>query len=81
MYPIEQHPILDIPLAEIARFSDAERRQYEASQRECWDYTSTIETAERKGVLKTASKMKSDGMQAELISKYTGLSLEDIETL
>jgi predicted transposase/invertase (TIGR01784 family) len=26
-----------------------ERRQYEASQKEYWDYTSTLETAELKG--------------------------------
>ena len=38
--------------AEIAKYSDAERRQYEASQKEYWDYTSTLETAERKGALK-----------------------------
>ena len=38
--------------AEIAKYSDAERRQYEASQKEYWDYTSTLETAERKGEVK-----------------------------
>ncbi len=38
--------------AKIAKYSDAERRQYEASQKEYWDYTSTLETAELKGVRK-----------------------------
>ena len=36
--------------AEIAKYSEAERRQYEASQKEYWDYTSTLETAQRKGL-------------------------------
>ena len=35
--------------AEIAKYSVEERRQYEASQKEYWDYTSTLETAELKG--------------------------------
>ena len=65
--------------------SDAERRQYEASQKEYWDYTSTLETAERKGVQKekieTARKMKADGMSTELIAKYTGLTAEEIISL
>ena len=67
--------------AEIARYSETERRQYEASQKEYWDYTSTLETAERKGVLRIARNMKSDGVSAETIVKYTGLSTEEIESL
>jgi hypothetical protein len=31
--------------------------------------------------VEAASKMKSDGMPTELISKYTGLSIEEIEAL
>jgi len=38
-------------------YSDAERRQYEASQKEYWDYTSTLETAERKGEVKKKLKL------------------------
>ena len=74
--------------AEIARYSEAERRQYEASQKEYWDYTSTLETAERKGEIKgdkkgrmeIARKMKADGMPNELIAKYTGLSVDEIDS-
>lgn len=71
--------------AEIAKYSEAERRQYEASQKEYWDYTSTMETAilkgEKKNARETALKMKDDGMSEDLIAKYTGLSLEEIEVL
>lgn len=71
--------------AEIAKYSEAERRQYEASQKEYWDYTSTMETAilkgEKQNARETALKMKDDGMPEDLIAKYTGLSLEEIEVL
>ena len=71
--------------AEIAKYSDAERRQYETSLKEYWDYTSTLETAERKGEKKgqidAARKMKVDGMAVELIVKYTGLTVEEIDGL
>jgi predicted transposase/invertase (TIGR01784 family) len=71
--------------AEISKYSDAERRQYETSLKEYWDYTSTLETAEKKGEKKgqiaTARKMKVDGMAVELIVKYTGLTTEEVESL
>ena len=35
--------------AEIARYNPTERRQYEESRKEYWDYTSTLQTAEKKG--------------------------------
>ena len=69
----------------VAKYSDAERRQYETSLKEYWDYTSTLETAERKGMLKekveTARKMKADGFVVDLIAKYTGLNTEEILSL
>ena len=71
--------------AEIARYSETERRQYEESKKVFWDNYSVMKTATekgiRKGVLEIAHKMKADGMTAELISKYTDLSIEEIETL
>ena len=71
--------------AEIAKYSEAERRQYEASQKEYWDYTSTLETAEqkgeRKGKIEIACKMKADGLPNEVIAKYTGLSVDEIAEL
>ena len=83
--------------AEIAKYSVEERRQYEASQKEYWDYTSTLETAElkgekkgeKKGLIKgekkkaidVAKKMKTDGLPVEMIAKYTELPPEQIEKL
>ena len=71
--------------AEIARYSETERRQYEESKKVFWDNFSVLKTAEKKGIRKgtceTAYKMKADGMSTDLIAKYTGLSIEEIETL
>ena len=99
--------------AEIAQYDEKERRQYESSLKEYWDYTSIMDTAyikgEKAGMEKgmeagmekgraegmekgraegekskatdTARRMKADGMTAELIAKYTGLSAEEIERL
>ena len=71
--------------AEIARYSETERRQYEESKKVFWDNYSVLKTARekgmREGVLDIAHKMKADGMTAELISKYTGLSIEEVEKL
>lgn len=47
--------------AEIAKYSDAERRQYESSLKEYWDYTSTLETAERKGEKKGREEGRAEG--------------------
>lgn len=78
---------------EINKDSDAERRQYEASQKEYWDYTSTLETAERKGEQKgiqqgiqqekidTAQRMKSKGFSVEDISEIAGLTIDEIKEL
>ena len=75
--------------AEIARYSETERRQYEESKKVFWDNYSVLKTAREKGMhegvlkekIETARKMKADGMTAELISKYTGLSIEEVEKL
>ena len=83
--------------AEIAQYNDDERRIYEASLKEYWDYTSSMDTAYMKGERKgreegreegraegqadTARKMKADGMSPELIAKYTGLTAEEIDKL
>ena len=75
--------------AEIAKYSDAERRQYEASQKEYWDYTSTLETAERKGEVKGALKEKEEtvhrlmamGLTIEQIAQGTNMSIDDVKRL
>ena len=75
--------------AEIARFTPQDAREYEESVKIYRDLTNVVNTAERKGRAEgraeekfdTARRMKSDGVPAELIEKYTGLSAEDIEKL
>ena len=79
--------------AEIARFTPQERREYEESIKDYWDYYSTMTTSYNKGIAKgiaegkdeanreNARRMKADGMTLELISKYTSLSKEEIEDL
>ena len=83
--------------AEIAKYDEVERRQYEASLKEYWDYTSTLETAERKGEIRgraegraeghkaakyeDALKMKAKGYAVEDIAEITGLTVEEIKEL
>ncbi|MBR6919933.1 MAG: PD-(D/E)XK nuclease family transposase, partial [Bacteroidales bacterium] len=71
--------------AEIARYTDDERWQYEESKKVFWDNYSVMETAEMKGsdsrAKKIARRMKNDGMSVELIAKYTGLTAEEIGKL
>ena len=61
------------------------RRGYEDSVKAYRDINNAINTAKKEAKaeekIETARKMKSDGMSAELISKYTGLTIDEIETL
>ena len=74
---------------EIAKYSEAERRQYEASQKEYWDYTSTLETAERKGevigVLKekaeTVHRLQTMGLTLEQIAQGVDISIDEVQKI
>lgn len=71
--------------AEIAKYTTEERREYEASVKNYWDYFSTMKTAAQNAsnsrAIEIAREMKKDGMSSTLIAKYTGLSIEQIEAL
>ncbi len=79
--------------AEIARFTPEERRGYEDSVKVYRDINNAIKTAARNSReegreegreeerFATAKRMKTDGMSAELIAKYTHLSIEEINGL
>jgi predicted transposase/invertase (TIGR01784 family) len=74
--------------AEIAKYNSSERRQYEESQKEYWDYTSTLQTAEKKGraegraKLNTAHNLKAMGVLSdEQIAAATGLTIDEIKSL
>ena len=75
--------------AEIAKFTPQELREYEASKVAYRDIKNSIDTAKKEGLAEgknkqqeeTALKMLSDGMDIDLIVKYSGLSKEQIERL
>jgi predicted transposase/invertase (TIGR01784 family) len=71
--------------AEIARYSDDERWQYEESKKVFWDNYSVMETAEMKGsdsrAKKIARRMKARGYSIEDIAAVTDLSVDEIKNL
>ena len=79
--------------AEIAMYTPEERREYEASVKDYWDYFSTMKTAVDKAKveakaegkveekLATAKRMKALGHDIKTIAEVTQLSPEQIEKL
>jgi predicted transposase/invertase (TIGR01784 family) len=71
--------------AELAAMPDKERERYEQDLHDYWTYLATLETAENKGIAKAkreiALTMKRDGVDPEIIAKYTGLSLQEIKRM
>jgi predicted transposase/invertase (TIGR01784 family) len=80
-------PLFEV--AEIAKFTDEELRNYEARMKYVDDYNATIEYAKketrietRKETLwETACKMKAKGSNTSFISEITGISVADIEKI
>jgi predicted transposase/invertase (TIGR01784 family) len=71
--------------AEIAKYSPEERREYEVSVKNYWDYNSTMKTAatnaSNERAKKIARRMKARGDSAEDIAEMTDLSVEEIDAL
>ena len=75
--------------AEIAKYNQEERREYEASVKNFWDYYSTIKSAMNKGraegraeeKFSNARRMKAKGFSLDDIADITGLTIEDITQL
>ena len=75
--------------AEIANFTPQEMREYEASKMAYRDIKNSIDTAKQKGIeegmnqkaLDIARNMLADGVDINLIMKYSGLTQEQIEKL
>ncbi len=83
--------------AEIAQYTPEERREYEASVKNYWDYFSTVKTALKKGraegraegwaegraeeKISNARSLKENGVPSEVIAKSLGLTIEEIEEL
>ena len=66
-----------------------DRAEYEESLKVFWDFSNVLSTAERKGRaegeretnLRNAKNFKALGVDVETISKATGLTKEEIESL
>ena len=79
--------------AEIARYSETERRQYEESKKVFWDNYSVLKTArekgEREGVLKGVKKEKMEtvrrlqamGLTVEQIAQGVDICIEEVKKL
>ena len=71
--------------AEIAKYSPEERREYEVSVKNYWDYNSTMKTAatnaSNERAKKIARRMKARGDSIEDIAEMTDLSVEEIYAL
>jgi predicted transposase/invertase (TIGR01784 family) len=79
----------------LVKMSADEQAQYHAEREEMQrrDYVSRMNGARREGIekgiergehnkaMEYSRRMKADGMDASLIAKYTGLSINEIETL
>ena len=79
--------------AEIAKYSEAERWEYEASQKEYWDNYSVVKTAERKGEIKglqqgvqqekieTIHRLQAMGLSVEQIAQGAGMKVDEVKRL
>jgi predicted transposase/invertase (TIGR01784 family) len=79
--------------AEIAKYSEAERWEYEASQKEYWDNYSVVKTAERKGEIKglqqgvqqekieTIHRLQAMGLSVEQIAQGAGMEVKEVKKL
>jgi predicted transposase/invertase (TIGR01784 family) len=65
--------------AEIAKFSEDERHDYEQSLKIYRDLKNVIDTAFDEGIIKVAKLMKLNNEPTEKIIKYTGLTEEQID--
>ena len=72
--------------AEIAQYNEEERRQYQASLKEYWDYTSTLDTAYMKGERKGREKGREEGLiegreEGLIEGREEGQQKEKVETV
>ena len=79
--------------AEIAKFTPQEMREYETSKMAYRDIKNSVDTAKREGIaegmekgmnqkaLDIARNMLADGVDINLIMKYSGLTQEQIEKM
>jgi predicted transposase/invertase (TIGR01784 family) len=76
-------------VAEVSKLSKQDRLAYDHALKRYRDTYNAITGAEQKGrvegerdkAFESARRMKGDGMSAELIAKYTGLTIETVNSL
>ena len=72
-------------IAEIAKFTPAEREAYEDSLKHYRDIKNivdaSIKTGIKTGIIKVAKKMKDKGLSNDEISEFTGLSNKEVDEL
>jgi predicted transposase/invertase (TIGR01784 family) len=80
-------------VAKIAAFTNDEKMAYETSLKHLRDLNNVIDTARREGVeegraegktenkIEIALKMLKDGLSSEMVAKYTGLTIEEVQAL
>ena len=77
--------LLQLLEAEITKFTPQEMREYEASKMAYRDIKNSIDTAKQEGknekALEIAKNMLADGVDINLIKKYSGLSQEQIKKM
>lgn len=70
-----------IDTAEVASLSEQDRIRFEAEWKGYLDTMSCLEMAEERGVKNVAKSMKTDGVDYAVISKYTNLTIAEIDKL
>lgn len=76
-------------LSKIAKFAPEEKNQYEESLKYYRDLKNVVDSSKEEGIIEgknersieVAKEMKTDGVSIDKISKYTGLSKEEIQNL
>lgn len=70
-----------LPVSQFELNSEKDRENFERRQRIWWDMIGSIQCAYEKGKLKIARRMKAGGINVEMISEVSGLTIEDIKKL
>jgi predicted transposase/invertase (TIGR01784 family) len=84
-------------VSDVSKLNSTELSRYERAQRDYWDLTNVLNSAEKRGIAKgktegraegraeeklsVACKMKAENLPVDMISRMTGLSIEEINAI